>query len=181
MDFPELIHARRSVRAYKDQPVERKLLDLCLDAARMAPSACNSQPWTFLVIDDRETICHVADTACSGIYTMNRFIATAPVLIIFVTEKSKLVARMGGQVRDVRYNLIDIGIAGAHLTLQAAVLGLGTCWIGWFNEKALKKTLKLPLSTQVDIIMPLGYPDEEPKDKLRKSLNEVRQYLKWGK
>jgi nitroreductase len=177
MDFPDLIRARRSVRAYTDRSVSRELVDQCLDAGRMAPSACNSQPWTFLVVDDRDRIHRIADAACSGIYAMNRFIATAPVLIIFVTEKSKVVARLGGQVRDVRYNLIDIGIAGAHLSLQAAVLGLGTCWIGWFNDKALKKELNLPSSTQVDIIMPLGYPDEEPKDKIRKSLDDVRQYL----
>lgn len=177
MDFPELIQTRRSVRTYTDQPVSRELVDQCLDAARMAPSACNSQPWTFLVVDDRESIRRIAATACSGIYAMNRFIATAPVLVIFVTEKSKVVARLGGQVRDVRYNLIDIGIAGAHLSLQAAVLGLGTCWIGWFNDKALKQKLNLPSSTQVDIIMPLGYPAEEPKDKVRKSLDDVRQYL----
>ena len=178
MDFPELIRTRRSVRTYKEQPVPKELLDQCLDAARMAPSACNSQPWSFLVVNDREAIHRIADAACSGIYAMNRFIATAPVLLVFITEKSKLVARMGGQVRDVRYNLIDIGIAGDHLTLQAAALGLGTCWIGWFNDKALKRELNLPLSTQVDIIMPLGYPDEEPKGKLRKSLDNVRQYLK---
>ena len=172
-----MIRARRSVRAYTDQPVSREIVDQCLDAARMSPSACNSQPWTFLVVDDRENIRLIADTACSGIYAMNRFIATAPVLIIFVTEKSKVAARLGGQVRDVQYNLIDIGIAGAHLSLQAAVLGLGTCWIGWFNDKALKQELNLPSSTQVDIIMPLGYPDEEPKDKIRKSLDDIRQYL----
>ena len=177
MDFPDLIRVRRSVRAYRDQPVSRELVDQCLDAVRMSPSACNSQPWTFLVVDDRESIRRIADTACSGIYSMNRFIATAPVLIKFITEKSKVVARLGGQVRDVRYNLIDIGIAGAHLTLQAAVLGLGTCWIGWFNDKALKQELNLPSPAQVDIIMPLGYPDEEPKDKIRKSLDDVRQYL----
>lgn len=177
MRLLELVRIRRSVRAYRDQPVPRKLVDECLEAARLAPSACNSQPWRFLVLDNRDRIRAVAKAACSGIYRMNRFIETAPVLIVAITEASKWLARMGGRIRDVRYNLIDIGIAGDHLTLAAAERGLGTCWIGWFDEAALKRKLALPEPTQVDVIMPMGYPADEPKEKNRRSLEEIREYL----
>ena len=85
---------------------------------------------------------------------------------------------MGGMLRNVKYNLIDIGIAGDHLTLQAEELGLGTCWLGWFNEKAVKKVLNLPRSTRIDVIFTVGYPGKDnEKKKVRKSIQEVRQYL----
>ncbi len=177
MSFSKLIQNRHSVRSYDGRPVSRELIDRCLEAARLAPSACNSQPWTFIVVDDRLTIDRIAEKACSGIYRLNRFIRTAPVLIVAVTENSKYIARLGGKIRDVRYNLIDIGIAGDHLALQAQELGLGTCWLGWFNEEGVKKVLGLPEKTQVDILFSLGYPDDSPlPKKKRRNLDDIRYY-----
>lgn len=179
MKFIELVNKRTSVRSYTDKPVSRDLIDKCMEAARMAPSACNSQPWSFIVVDDKDDINRIVKESCSGLYLLNKFVKTAPVVIIVVTEKSKVAARLGGQIRDVNYNLIDIGIAGDHLTLQAAELGLGTCWLGWFNEKGLKKALNLNESFQIDVIFSLGYPDDSPlKKKPRKSLEKIRKYHK---
>lgn len=176
--FFELIQQRKSTREYSPKPVPRRFIESCLEAARLAPSACNSQPWSFLVLDNPATIVKVAKKAFSGLYRMNAFVKRAPVLIVVITERSSYIARMGGMYRHVKYNLIDIGIAGDHLTLRAEELGLGTCWLGWFNEKAVKKLLGLPRSTRIDIIISIGYPKNGgEKKKTRKPINEIRRYL----
>jgi len=177
MKILELIKQRKSTREYSSKPVPRTLIDQSIEAARLAPSACNSQPWSFIVIDNPEIINKIADAAFSGIYKMNAFVRRAPVLIIINTEKSSYIARMGGMLRHVKYNLIDIGIAGDHLTLKAEELGLGTCWLGWFNEKEVKKSLGLPKSSQIDVIISLGFPENlAEKKKQRKTLAEIRRY-----
>ena len=177
MKFLDLARSRQSVRRYLDRPVDRAVIDRCLEAARLAPSACNSQPWSFLVVDDPAVVRAVSDAAFSGIYRMNRWAATAPVLIVVITGKSKYYTTLGGQVRDTRYNLIDVGIAGEHIALQAAEEGLGTCWMGWFNEKAVKRLLGLPRRTKTDIIISLGYPaDERVREKQREPLDAIRTY-----
>ena len=179
MNFMDLVNKRESVRKYSGKPVPRELIDQCLEAARLAPSACNSQPWSFIVIDDEQTKNEIVKETMGGIYGSNKFVMTAPVIIAVITEQSTYLARMGGMFRNVKYNLIDIGIACEHLILQAAELGLGTCWLGWFDEKKLKKVLGLPKATKVDILISLGYPDENlsPRKKIRKSLDDMRRYF----
>jgi len=109
---------------------------------------------------------------------MNRFAAAAPVLVAMLTERSRFMARLGGQFRGIQYSLVDIGIAGEHFVLQAAEQGLGTCWLGWFNEKAGKRALHLPRSARIDILIALGYPEtESSREKKRKSLDEIRKYI----
>ena len=110
---------------------------------------------------------------------MNRFAGDAPVLIAAVTGRSTPAARLGGLFRNTRYPLIDIGIACEHLALQAAEEGLGTCWIGWFDERALKRALGLPRRARVDILIALGYPADEPPEggAKRRPLEEIRRYL----
>ncbi len=176
--FIDLVKRRQSMRGFSTKPVARELIDSCLEAARLAPSACNSQPWSYLILDDKKKKDELTSKAFSGVYSMNSFAKNAPVLIVMITEKSTYIARMGGMLRNVKYNLIDIGVAGDHLTLQAEDLGLGTCWLGWFNEKAVKKVLNLPRSTRIDVIFALGYPEkQEEKIKMRKSIGEIRRYL----
>lgn len=176
--FSSLVTIRQSCRAYLEKPVSRTLVDKCLDAARLAPSACNSQPWSFVVVDSEPLRSKLGEAAFDGIYGMNRFAMKAPVLIVMITEKSKYVARLGGHLRGVQYSLIDIGIAGEHLDLQAAELGLGCCWLGWFNERAVKKVLGLPVSDKIDVIFSLGYPAADGlRPKKRKSLDETRRFV----
>ena len=134
---------------------------MCLEAARVAPSACNSQPWKFIVVDDRELKNRLCDTAFSGIYSINSFCKTAPVVVAVVSEKSKFLARIGGVFRGTKYYLIDIGIACEHFVLEAEDLGLGTCWIGWFDEQAVKSILNVPRNKKIDILIALGYYDRE--------------------
>ena len=180
MTFEELVHKRRSVRKYSDQPVAKEDLLKCLEAARLAPSGCNSQPWHFIVIDEPELRKHVAARIFFGIYSMNKFAMEAPVLVAVVSEKEKFLASFGGQIRDTSYCLVDIGIACEHLILQAQELGIGSCWIGWFDEKALKEELRIPKDKKIDIVIALGYPVEDQiVPKTRKSLAEISSFNKY--
>ena len=133
MALLELLKRRKSVREFLDSPVGREKIMTCLEAARLAPSACNSQPWKFVVVDDEQLRDKLCGAAFSGIYSMNSFCKTAPVMVVVISEKSKFVARLGGMFRGTKYYLIDIGIAVEHFVLQAEDSGIGTCWIGWFN------------------------------------------------
>lgn len=175
MSLPDLIRQRKSVRDFRDQPVEREKIMACLEAARLAPSACNSQPWKFIVVDDPELKDKLSQVAFNGIYAINTFCKKAPVIVAVISEKGKFIARIGGMFRGTRYYLIDIGIAIEHFVLQAEELGLGTCWIGWFNERAVKQVLNIPQYKKIDILIALGYYDKakigpdhgrEPMDKI---------------
>lgn len=178
MNFLELAEKRQSTRKYSDKPVSRELINKCLEAARLAPSACNSQPWEFIVVDDKKTRELLNKKAFAGIYKMNSFANNAPVLIVVATKKSKMPARLAGQFRGTKYSLIDIGIACDHLTLEAAELKLGTCWIGWFNERWIKKSLKLPFFSKIHIVISMGYSEtDEPRPKNRKPFDEIARFI----
>ena len=179
MKFIDLAKKRKSVRKYLEKPVPRELIDKCLEAARLAPSACNSQPWSFIVVENTDLKNQIVQETMTGLYSLNKFAFSAPVLIVVVREKSKYAARLAGTLRDVKYSLLDIGITCDHFTLQAAELGLGTCWIGWFNDKKIKKILGLQKSAQIDVVLALGYPqDNSLKDKSRKELELIATYIK---
>ncbi|MFC1846898.1 nitroreductase family protein [Chloroflexota bacterium] len=159
MSLLDLIKHRRSVRNFLDKPVERNKIKLCLEAARLAPSACNSQPWKFIIVDDRELKDRLSRAAFSGIYSTTSFAKKAPVIVAVVSEKTKFIARAGNLLRNTRFYLIDIGIATEHFVLQAEELELGTCWIGWFNEKAVKSILNVPKDRRIEVLIAVGYYD----------------------
>jgi nitroreductase len=175
MALLDLIKQRKSVRDFLDKPVEREKIMMCLEAARLAPSESNSQPWRFIVVDDKELKNRLCDAAFGGLYFINTFCKMAPVIVAVISEKSKFIARVGGMFRGTKYYLIDIGITCEHFVLEAEDLGLGTCWIGWFNERAVKSVLNIPQSKKIDILIALGYYDRgklgpehgrEPMDKI---------------
>jgi nitroreductase len=161
MALLELLKQRKSVRDFLDKPVEREKIIMCLEAARVAPSACNSQPWKFIIVDDKKLKNKLCAQAFGGIYAINSFCKKAPVTVAVISEKSRFLARIGGMFRGTKYYLIDIGIACEHFVLQAEDLGLGTCWIGWFNESAVKSLLNVPQNRKIDILLALGYYDKE--------------------
>ncbi len=161
MALLDLIKHRKSVRNFLDKPVEREKIMLCLEAARLAPSTSNSQPWRFIVVDDKQLKNKLCDAAFGGLYFINSFCKTAPVLVVIISEKSNFLTRIGGMFRGVKYYLIDIGITGEHFVLQAEELDLGTCWIGWFNERAVKSVLNIPQHKKIDVLIALGYYDRE--------------------
>ena len=177
MEFLELVKKRRSVRKFSDRAVEREKIELCLEAARRAPSACNAQPWRFLVFDEpgkKETLCRAA---CSGIYRNSGFISRAPVVIVALSLRGKLLPGLAGRFQGKHYPLIDLGIAGEHLVLQAAESGLGTCWVGWFNGPAVTKLLRLPKGENPTVLIPLGYPaDDKSASPDRKGLGEIAAF-----
>jgi nitroreductase len=161
MALLDLIKQRKSVRDFLDRPVEREKIMMCLEAARLAPSASNSQPWRFMVVDNIELKNRLCDAAFGGLYLVNSFCKTAPVMVVVISEKSKFLARIGGMFRGTKYYLIDIGIACEHLVLEAEDLGLGSCWIGWFNEGGVKSVLGIPKDKKIDILIALGYYNRE--------------------
>lgn len=163
MTISDLIKKRRSTRRFSDRAVEKDKIMMCLEAARLAPSACNSQPWRFIVVDDGETRNRLCHAAFGGVYSVSSFARKAPVMVAIVSEKDKFIARVGALLRGTRYYLIDIGIAGEHFVLQAEELGLGTCWIGWFNEKGAKSVLNVPKNKKIDVLLALGYPGKESR------------------
>ncbi len=161
MALLDLIKHRKSVRNFLDRPVEREKIMMCLEVARLAPSASNSQPWRFIVVDDRQLKDKLCEAAFSGIYFINAFCKMAPVIVVVISEKSKFLTRIGEMFRGTKYYLIDIGIASEHFVLQAEELGLGTCWIGWFNERAVKSILNIPQQKKIDILIAVGYYNRE--------------------
>ena len=161
MALLDVIRQRKSVRDFVDRPVEREKIMMCLEAARLAPSACNSQPWKFIVVDDKQLKNRLCKAAFGGIYLINSFCKRAPVIVVVVSERAKFLARIAGMFRGTQYYLVDIGIACEHFVLQAEDLGLGTCWIGWFNERAVKSILNIPQRKKIDILIALGYYDKE--------------------
>ena len=176
MKFSELIVQRQSDRKYKNQPIKRELITECLEAARLAPSACNSQPWKFVVVDDPALLKEMA-VAAAGM-GMNKWAKEAPVIVAVTLEKMNLTARIGSVIKDKEYSLLDVGIAVEHFCLQAAELGLGTCIMGWFDEKKVKTLLGIG-KKRVPLLISLGYPDTDTRKKSRKSLEEMSSWNKY--
>jgi nitroreductase len=149
MTFQEIINKRQSVRKYQDKPVERENIEKIIEAVHLAPSACNSQPWRIIIVDDPELKNEVAQATFSKTISFNKFAINAPVIAVLVIEKAKLIAQIGGSIKNMEYPKIDIGIAASYFCLQAAELGLGTCMIGWFDENKIRKLLKIPEKRKV--------------------------------
>jgi nitroreductase len=177
----DLIRQRQSVRRYAGRPVEREKLDRCLEAAHLAPSACNAQPWRFIVVDEPGLVKKVARETWNKLVAFNKFVEQAPVLIVITIEKSPLVPTVGGIIKNKEYPLIDIGIAAEHFCLQATEEGLGTCMLGWFNEKPIQKLLGIPRKRRIGLIISLGYEPEDyrMREKIRKDIGKVIGYNKY--
>ena len=177
MSFLDLVNKRYSVRNYNDTPVAQDTMNRCIEAARLAPSACNSQPWKFIVVDDAELLKKFARAAFEGILKFNHFVFDAPALVVIVSERQKAFAKIAGMVKRKNFSQMDVGIATEHFCLQAAEEGLGTCMLGWFNETKVKKMLSIPRPKRVELIISVGFSaDETIPDKKRKSIDEILSY-----
>lgn len=178
--FQWLISNRQSDRAYKTTPIEQEKIDRIIQAARLSPSACNAQPWKFIVVNDPELKNKIADTTSSKILGMNHFTKQAPVHIVIIMEGANLTSNFGSLVKGKTFPLIDIGIAAENICLAAKAEGLGSCIIGWFDEPQVKKLLEIPKSRRVPLIITLGYPDRQDiREKKRKEKSEVLSYNKY--
>ncbi len=169
MQFSEVIRKRYSVRSYKPDPVEDDKLQQVLESARLAPTAANRQPFWFIVI-------HTAgrEAELRRIYDSPWFVQ-APVVICACGIPSQTWVRRDGR----SYLDVDIAIAMDHLILAAADLGLGTCWIGAFDLVATRKLFNLPDDVEPIVFTPVGYPNDQPREKKRKSLAEIVKYEHW--
>ncbi len=181
MDLYSLLLKRYSTRKFSSKKVEREKIIKCIEAARIAPSACNSQPWRFIVIEEPGLKNKIAEIATSGIYgIINKFLKDSPCIIIVLADKEKFIAQVGAYIMNTDYYLIDIGIACEHLVLQAEELGLGTCYIGYFNEKGIRRILNIPKKYKIVLLIAVGYPDEkerEKKLKLPKNRKKIEEIL----
>jgi nitroreductase len=169
MDVSTAINQRRSVRAYKETMVEEDKLKKILEAARLSPSASNHQEWKFIVVKNKETRKKLAIAAFD-----QSFIGEAPVVIVACGTETRTIMLCGQPAYAV-----DVSIACTFMILQAYELGLGTCWIGAFKEDEVKKILKIPESVRVVAMTPLGYPNQAPSPRFRKSLNQIVCFEKY--
>lgn len=179
-EFYELVARRQSTRAYDTtRTVDRETISRILEAGRLSPSACNAQPWHFIVVDESELKNKVADAASARLLGMNHFTKQAPVHIIVVEEKVNLSSGIGGVVKDKHFAFLDIGIATAHICLAAETEGLATCILGWFAEKKMKSLLDIPDNRRVVLDIVLGYPAQPVRPKKRKQADEIISYNKY--
>ncbi len=169
MEYMDLVRKRRSIRRYKPDPVLEQHLKAILEAARLAPSSGNRQCWQYVIVTDKNIINKLSEAG-------RKWISGAPVVIVACADPEASSHKAG-----LDYFLVDVGISFEHLILAATDLGLGTCWIGGFDEKIAKEALGVPDGIRVVAYTPLGYPDEK-KGKVfaRKPLRDVCFYERYG-
>lgn len=173
MKFNELATQRVSIRSYTKQPVSKKMLDEILEAGCLAPTACNLQPFRFVVVKETENLAALAEG-----YPAEWF-AEAPVVIAICTTPNKAWSRKKHD--DKNYADVDGAIAADYMTLAAADLGLGTCWVAAFNPKIVRKVLGLPRSAEPLVLLTLGHPNEKGRPKTRKALDKLVNMETWKK
>ena len=173
MDFLEIAKTRQSCRSYAQTPVEQEKLDAVLEALRLAPSACNGQPY-FVTVCRGETAKAVA-AACQGM-GMNKFASQAPVVLVLSEKAYVKTAAVGSKVKHNDYRSIDIGIAAAYMTAEATAQGLGSCILGWLDDDKIRKICDL--TQPVRLVITLGYAQEgDPlRPKKRKDLSDLTAY-----
>lgn len=177
----QIIAARRSVRAFrKDRAVPKEYIEAMAEAARLAPSACNSQTWRFIAVTDANVIDRIRQEAMRPVIP-NKWLSQAPLLMVGCARLDIVANRIGAKVTGTEYYQIDMGIAMEHMVLKATEMGLGTCWIGWFNEDKIKAILDIPRGVKVPALLAVGYPaDEAPGKRSRKSMEKILFSETWG-
>lgn len=180
MEFIDVVKSRTSVRVYSDTPVEKEKITYVLDCARRAPSWANTQCWRFIIVKNKERIARVAKNSL-----INQWLKTTPVLIIACADPAE-----SGRRNALDYYLVDVAIALENLVLAATDVGLGTCWIGGFDEEKIKEQFEIPKRIRIVALTPLGYPAEKKtlvtsavrfitRGDKRKSLDEIVHYEHW--
>lgn len=159
MGILDTIKDRRSIRTYKSEHIPQEKLEKLLEAARLAPSAANRQNWKFIVVENEQVKKQLV-TACNN----QAFVGTASHIIAGTGDPSQ------------KWHQVDLAIALEHIVLEAVELGLGTCWIGAFNEDEVKRLLRIPQDKKVVALLTVGIPDESPTARPRKTLEEIVSY-----
>jgi nitroreductase len=173
MDFYSLVRSRQSDRGYIDKAVEDEKITRILECARLAPSACNGQPYKITVCRGEVAKSVLSATGGKGI---NGFATTAPVAVVISEDKYVPTAALGAKVKHNDYRSIDIGILAAYITAAAEEEGLGSCILGWFDDDKIREVCSL--TKQVRLVITLGYPkNEEKRLKKRKNISELVDFL----
>ena len=207
MNVKDAISKRRSIRRFKPDPVPDELILQLLESARLAPSGSNTQPWRFIVVKDAETRQklqsasynqrHVGQApviiaCCADIKAFGEFPERVEELIAAgaLPEKTREVfvpsLKKGGMSADIKWHLLiaatgNTDIAIEHMALQAVELGLGTCWVRWFDDNKVKEILEIPKNIEIIALLPIGYPAEEPPQRPRFDLDNIVYYEKYGR
>ena len=180
MEFGEVILKRTSIRNYKPDPIPKDKLEFILECARQSPSWANTQCWRFIIIQDSETIKSIAKASL-----INRWLKNVPCIIIACADTTS-----SGTKNNINYFTVDVAIALEHLVLGATDVGLGTCWIGGFDESKIKDLIGIPNRVKIVAMTPLGFPAEKTsssqkikkaliKSSKRRSQAEIVHYEKW--
>ncbi|MFC1566359.1 nitroreductase family protein [bacterium] len=173
---------RYSVRKYDSRAVEREKIDEMIQAAHIAPSSCNSQPWRYIVVDEPNLLEELKQKGL-GILVPNHWAKSAPCMIAACCDEKMYVHKLAAFFKDVDYALLDMGASIENMLLKAADLGLGTCWIGWFNEKNIKKLFNIPKGIKVVSLITLGYPhpDLEIRHPEKLPISQILAFNSWIK
>ena len=175
-----LVKARQSDRAYEPgRKIEREKLERIIEAARLAPSACNGQPWHFTVITEEPLLQEVGKATAS--LGMNKFAKDASALVLITHESTNITSKLGCGIKDKDFPMMDLGIASAYLTLAAEAEGIGSCILGWFDEKKIKELTGIPKNRRLMLIVTLGYASKPKRNKVRKEWDKVVSFEKYKK
>lgn len=170
MDVLEAIKGRRSIRAFKNQDVPAEIMEGLIDAARLAPSAGNIQPWEFIIVRKPSIKRRLVEAALGQM-----FIEEAPVVIVVCADEERSSQGYGVRGKTL-YCIQDAAAAIQNIHLTAYSLGLGTCWVGAFREEETREILKIPRGMRPVAIIPIGYPAEVPTARMRKSISQIVHY-----
>ena len=168
IDVFNLLKSRRSIRIYQEKPIPQDLLLQILEAGRWAPSGANFQPWHFIVVTDPETRKRVGEVA-RFFFIKSSFVGKAPVVLV-----------LGFDTRKGKYGRYDVTLAGGNMMTMATSLGLGTCWIGAFDEPKVKEILEIPENIEVIGLITMGYPEENAEVPPRVELEKVVHWESWS-
>lgn len=178
----KVIEDRRSVRKYKNKEIDDDIILKVLDSARMAPSGSNTQPWNFIIIKSEEMKNKIVKVDHN-----QKWMLQAPVFIVCVAdikcrieENTNVILNENSELPELKLIIRDTAIAIEHILLQAEELGLCTCWTGWFSQEDIREVLNIPGDKYVCGVVTMGYGDESPKKRPRRSLDEILRYEKWN-
>ena len=176
--FLELAAARQSDRVYEPgRVIGRDVLGRILEAGRLAPSACNGQPWHFTVVTEPALLATVGKATSS--LGMNKFVKDASALVLITLESTNMTSRLGCGIKDKDFPMMDLGIASAYITLAAEDEGVGSCILGWFDEKKIKELVGIPQKKRLMLIISLGYNTKPKRRKIRKEFDKVVSFEKY--
>ncbi|NLI54531.1 MAG: NAD(P)H nitroreductase [Clostridiales bacterium] len=175
-DYLELVKRRESCRNFDpNRPVEKEKLERCAEAAWLAPSACNGQPWRYLIVTNPELAEKLRPLMME--LKMNKFVQNCPAFAVVLEESTVLKVSLSQKFKDQDFAPIDVAFSASQFCYEATEQGLSTCIIGWHNERKIKELFNLPKGTRVRLILAVGYAaTDKLRNKIRKPIKDVIQY-----